>query len=331
MSTDGDKNTDSDLSDAMGSLQQLNIGHRDDMSKCSACGKVDDGLKMFMCNRCKMVKYCNATCQKAHWPKHKKECSTSDDDLFKQPPPRGECPVCLLTLPVQNKEKNYQACCGKDICIGCCDAIEKVVGRQENLICPFCRAPVKVSNGVWLERMKKRVEANDAGALCHMGWCYSIGSNGLPRDLEKANELWLRAGALGNAMAYCHLGHSYLGGRGGNRIGLDKANHYLELAAMGGVTNARYNLGTLEKNAGNIKRALKHFMVSVGDGDDDSLAKIRELFMGGYATKNDFEKALRAHQAAKDEMRSDERDVAAAARGRTFDESDVRSETCLLM
>ena len=34
--------------------------------------------------------------------------------------------------------------------------------------------------------------------------------------------------------------------------------------------------------------------------------------MKGYVTKNDFEKALRAHKAANDEMKSDQRDAAAA-------------------
>lgn len=40
--------------------------------QCAACGKGGDGLKT--CNGCKMVTYCNATCQKAHWQKHKTEC-----------------------------------------------------------------------------------------------------------------------------------------------------------------------------------------------------------------------------------------------------------------
>jgi hypothetical protein len=34
--------------------------------------------------------------------------------------------------------------------------------------------------------------------------------------------------------------------------------------------------------------------------------------MNGHATKDDFEKALRAHKEANDEMKSDQRDAAAA-------------------
>ena len=42
------------------------------MESCAACGKIDAGLKA--CAACMLVKYCNANCQIAHWPKHKKNC-----------------------------------------------------------------------------------------------------------------------------------------------------------------------------------------------------------------------------------------------------------------
>ena len=57
---------------------------------------------------------------------------------------------------------------------------------------------------------------------------------------------------------------------------------------------ARHTLGGIEENAGNIDRALKHWMISTGAGYDDALAAIRECFVAGHATKDDFEKALRA-------------------------------------
>ena len=42
-----------------------------------------------------------------------------------------------------------------------------------------------------------------------------------------------------------------------------------------------------------------------------SLKEIRKCFVNGVATKDDFEKALRAHKEAKDEMKSDQREAAA--------------------
>ena len=51
-------------------------------------------------------------------------------------------------------------------------------------------------------------------------------------------------------------------------------------------------------------------MISASAGYDDSLNEIKECFVNGYATKDDFEKALRAHKEAKDEMKSEQRERA---------------------
>ena len=56
---------------------------------------------------------------------------------------------------------------------------------------------------------------------------------------------------------------------------------------------------------------MKHYMIAAGAGKDSSLGAIRQCFMDGCATKDDFEKALRAHKEAKDEMKSDQGDAAA--------------------
>ena len=86
--------------------------------------------------------------------------------------------------------------------------------------------------------------------------------------------------------------------------------HYFELAAIGGCTEARYNLGLLEQRAGNMSIALKHYMIAAGY--DESLKEIREFYMNGHATKDDYAKALRAHQKYVDGIKSDQRDKAAA-------------------
>ena len=91
-----------------------------------------------------------------------------------------------------------------------------------------------------------------------------------------------------------------------------KAKHYYELAAMGGHVDARHNLGIDEENADNIDRAIKHFMIAVKDGGSASLKTIREMVTIGHATKDDFKKALESYQAYLDEVRSDQRDKAAA-------------------
>ena len=121
-------------------------------------------------------------------------------------------------------------------------------------------------------------------------------------------ELWLRAGKLVCVAAYNKIGIAYHIGEGVERD-IKKAKHYYEIGAMGGDAVARHNLGIWEENAGNMNRAVKHWMISAGTGDDGSLKAIQKCFLDGHATKDDFEKALRAHKEAKDEMKSDQREM----------------------
>ena len=72
---------------------------------CADCG-VDEGegVSLKACKSCMLVKYCNPTCQLNHWPKHKKLCKQRaaelhDEALFKEPPPKEDCPICFLPMP----------------------------------------------------------------------------------------------------------------------------------------------------------------------------------------------------------------------------------------
>ena len=155
------------------------------------------------------------------------------------------------------------------------------------------------------------MEVDDAEAIYNLGCCYSDGMYGLPQDHAKALELWHRAAELGNATSYYSIGVAYYDGNGVERDE-KKAMHYWELAAMGGHVDARHNLGVFEGRAGNMDRALKHYMIAAGCGYTDSLEKIKQMFMNGDATKDDYAKALRAYQANLVEIKSPQRDEAAA-------------------
>ena len=108
-----------------------------------------------------------------------------------------------------------------------------------------------------------------------------------------------------------NIGCAYDNGDGVERD-TKKANHYFELAAMGGYVTARHNLGVFEDHAGNWDRAIKHYMIAAGSGLNDSVKNIQQLYKGGHATKDDYTKALRAYQKCIDEIRSEQRDIAAA-------------------
>ena len=82
---------------------------------------------------------------------------------------------------------------------------------------------------------------------------------------------------------------------------------------MGGNVNARHNLGVNEENAGNFDRALKHYMIATRGGDTDSLNNIKDMYTDGKATKEDYMKALESYQEYLSEIKSKQRDEAAAA------------------
>ena len=75
---------------------------------------------------------------------------------------------------------------------------------------------------------------------------------------------------------------------------------------------ARHNLGIFEKNAGNYERALKHYMIAVRSGNNESLKTIQQMYMNRYATRDDYMNGLKNYQAYLVEIKSDQRDAAAA-------------------
>ena len=120
-----------------------------------------------------------------------------------------------------------------------------------------------------------------------------------------------RQGSLDVSEGYHNLGNSYYNGRG---VVMDekKAKHYYELAAMMGSVNARHNIGALEFEADDHRRAMKHFMIAARAGYELSLKNVNRGFMKGMVTKDECANTLRAYQKSQDEMKSDERDKAAS-------------------
>ena len=261
------------------------------MSKCNDCGKDASFGTHLMCQPCK--------------DKH-------EENLFLPPPLNEDCPICFLTLPSMNTGRKYQTCCGKMICSGCIHAVDKM---SDDVKCPFCRVPTPISDEEIIEMTKKRVDMDDAQAIHSFGCFYYHEEYGMPQDDTKALEFWHRAGKLGSAESYHNIAIAYYYGRGAAKDE-EKAKHYFELAAIRGNVPSRYNLGILERREGNTNRALKHYMIAAGFGDNDSLKKIREFYVNVDATKDDY--ALR-YQKYVDGIKSAQRDEAAA-----FDSDEYR-------
>ena len=317
------KSNDDGICEVNDKLQNMST---DNVSVCANCGKEGDDVNN-ICNKCKKVEYCNASCKKKHRHKHKKDCEEHtrlateraaelhDKELFKQPPSEfGDCPICFLRLPTLVSGRRYYECCGKMMCSGCSYAprYDDQGNEVDNNKCPFCRTPHHTSNEEMVKGMMNRVEACDPIAIYNIGCYHREETNGHPQDYTKALELFQRAAELGYPMAYGNIGVIYDNGEG-VKVDEKKAKHYYEVAAMGGNVMARYNLGNMEEKAGNIDRALKHYMIATKDGDSESLDVIKELYTNGHATEEDYTKALQSYQVYLGEIKSRQRDQAAAA------------------
>ncbi|KAL7456343.1 hypothetical protein ACHAWC_007870 [Mediolabrus comicus] len=244
-----------------------------------------------------------------------------DEDLFKDPPAREECSICFLPAPIDESQWFYQPCCGKDICHGC---IHQVNVQTDDCLCPYCRAPVLVSSQTpeMIKRINKRMDVHDCGAFHLLGTIYSKGWYGVEKDMNKAADLWTQGAALGSCKSHFSLAEMYYEGD------IDKAKHHLGIAAMGGDVKARAQLGRMELkivtdtalveagiiNGVPMRRAIKHFTIAAKmgcEGSMDTITKGYSSYFENYITKNEYEATLRAHQDAKESMKSAQREEAA--------------------
>ena len=150
----------------------------DDDLCCASCGiaGVDD-VKLTKC-ACKLVRYCSVKCQKEHRPKRDEDCKKRvaelrEEILFKQPESThyGDCPICLLSHSLDAAKSSMYPCCSKMVCNGCVYA-NKRREREAKLkqTCPFCRHQMPKTNKEGELLLKKRIEANNPDAMCHMTW-----------------------------------------------------------------------------------------------------------------------------------------------------------------
>jgi hypothetical protein len=288
----------------------------DDVICCTSCGittSVD--IKLKKCNACDLVRYCSDKCQQEHSPKHEEACKKRaadihDDLLFRQPESShlGDCPICLLPLPIDPTKSTLMSCCSKSVCNGCNYANQsREVEQSLHQTCPFCRHPAPKTDAEADKNTIKRAAANDPVALRRMAAIrYKEG------DYGSAFDYCTKAAELGDADAHYQLSLLYHIG-GGVEKDIKMVIYHSEQAAIGGHPEARYNLGGVEKILGRIERAVKHFIIAANLGYDSSLEQLRECYAMGVVQKEDYAAALRAHQAAVDATKSPQRVAAAAA------------------
>jgi tetratricopeptide (TPR) repeat protein len=211
----------------------------------------------------------------------------------------------MIPLRLDLTKSTLMTCCSKVICSGCryANVIRELQDKLEQK-CPFCRK-VLPSEKEMEENIMKRIETNDPVAMREQGSeCYNKEG-----DYGSAFEYYTKAAELGDIEAHYNLSSCYALGHGVEKDEKKELFH-LEEAAIGGHPSARYNLGLHEGRNGRIERAIKHWMVAANLGDDDSIMVLKEQYAEGRISKENFAASLRAHQAAVDETKTPQREVA---------------------
>ena len=283
---------------------------------CAYCGKSEENnISLKTCIACKMTKYCSRDCQVAHRPQHKKACKKRaaelyDEELFRDPKEREDCPICMICLPVLSNQISFQECCGKIVCMGCIYAQRKEDSRsgkrEDELTCAFCRAPEAATDEEFLTCLENTVKKNNPNGINMLASFYMYGEKGLPRDVTKAKELYLKAGELGCGDGYYNLSNIF--SNDGPERDIKKERQYLELGTIAGDVYSRHNLGALDWGSGSYERACKHFMISAKGGNEMSLEHLKVGFKRGYITKDQYTETLRAYQQHKENTKSAMRD-----------------------
>ncbi len=285
---------------------------------CASCGVKEDvdNMKLKTCTGCNLTKYCSVDCQNYHRLTHEKACQKRAaeiraDQLFKQSDIShlGECQICFLSLPLDMKKWRMKPCCSTRVCLGCsyANTVREIEASLEHS-CPFCRHPDSKTQEEAEKTSMKRAKANDPTAICQMGTrCYHKG------DYDSAFQYWTKAVRLGDIEAHYQLSCLY---HNGNGVEIDKKKviHHLEEAAIGGHPKARYNLALAvgKGKDGNIKKAIKHWIIAANLGYDDALKALNEAYDHGDVTKEDYDSAVHGHQAALDATKSEKRTEAYA-------------------
>ncbi|EJK57315.1 hypothetical protein THAOC_22657 [Thalassiosira oceanica] len=273
---------------------------------CANCGKHgSDVVKLRNCNACRLVKYCGVDCQRAHRKRHKRACKQraaelEDEQLYSRGHERPEedfCSICTLPirLPVDD-HSGFSTCCMQQICTGC---IFAAFAKRGMAVCLFCRAPRSGGDAdVELARIRARVDKNDPTAICLLGQKYYHGNLGLQKDVRRA---------AGQPLFELEL--AYQRGEGVEQNEKKAVRFYTKAAKQGHVLS-RNNLGCIEGVRGNQNRAVRHWLISAKMGDTFAVEKIKNMFMIGFATKEQYAEALTGYQVAVEEMRSHDRDEA---------------------
>ena len=236
---------------------------------------------------------------------------TKDVDLFAPVPEREECPICLIPLPLTERQVVFMRCCGKCICAGCrykqsmTDKDKKGANHSlKDSKCPFCQQKDK-NNAI--KSLRKLMKKKNPRAFIEMARYYHLGDMGLIQSNTRALEMYICAAELGHAEAFVNIGCRYEEGTVVEQ-NLSKTLEYYEVAAKKGSLSAHRFLLMFHGTNGDIQTSIRHIKVAASAGDQESMDDLMKTYKGKLISKEELTQTLRAFQTSKDLTKSKDRE-----------------------
>ena len=245
-------------------------------------------------------------------------------------PPRRDCPICNHGLPLKRSESAYYQCCGRVICFGCVVGRERaefketgyiiegmtpeeeqflLISLSNSCVCPFCRHEGPTTDEESVQFLNNRIRARDdrdyTRALTNLGTCYAKGEDGLPQDVDKAEELYKQAfdlddphAALCLARLCCFADQQ------------EREVKYLQRGDMLGNVYCTRHLADLAHDSRNFDEMTRFGMKAARMGLGECMEDVFKWYRQGKLSKDDRSTTRRAHQAVNDELKTPGREFA---------------------
>jgi hypothetical protein len=216
---------------------------------------------------------------------------TCDIDMFADHPIKDECPVCTNPLPLEERESIFTTCCGQLICGECVTATkERCVSGH---LCPFCREGGQNNE---FASIKAHARRGNCHAAIYVSEAYRTGENGVEESRYHHLKWLVTAASNGSDIAYGMLSQCYLNGIVVGRSELKRCQ-CLEIAAKKGDITARRSLAKMDREAGDMERAMKHMEVAACAGCTVSLSNVFQGLREGIISKIRVDEVIKKHQA----------------------------------
>jgi hypothetical protein len=199
--------------------------------ECANCGTPGAPVG---CARCKLVGYCDKSCQKQHWKMHKKRCIPLKDRSVHLCEARdeAECAICLLslvaevcTLPCGHK---YHAACIKEL---------RTIGVKQS--CPSCRATLPPDADKLFDDAMELYKLVKSGTAS-----WDVLTKSQQRKMDTVLLLLREAADQGHALSQFRIGVMYDKGQGVAKNAVESAR-WFHMAANQGFRDAQFILGCI--------------------------------------------------------------------------------------